>query len=172
MATQHSHTSTPFVFKKFQIIVVCDGVLSPANVGALFRVCDALGIEKIIFCSTTIDFTSARLQRTSRSTHQKVPYYIKEDIVLELQKLKEAGYSLLALEVTDNSISLEKLKLTNKKVALVIGNEQQGISKAVLNYISQVIHIEMYGENSSMNVVQASGIALYSIVNKLKLSIE
>jgi len=172
MATQHSHTSTPFVFKKFPIIVVCDGVLSPANVGALFRVCGALGIEKIIFCSTTIDFTSARLQRTSRSTHQKVPYYIKEDIVLELQKLKEAGYSLLALEVTDNSISLEKLKLTNKKVALVIGNEQQGISKAVLNYISQVIHIEMYGENSSMNVVQASGIALYSIVNKLKLSIE
>ena len=58
--------------------------------------------------------------------------------------------------------------MNQQKIALVIGNEQLGISAEVLELVQQTIHIEMFGKNSSMNVVQAAGIGLYSLINKLK----
>lgn len=169
MTSQHSHSSTPFSQKKFPIIVVCDAVSSPANIGALFRVSEAFGVEEIIFCGPSIDLSSTRVKRTARNTLEKVPYSIKEDVLSELQQLKTNGYELLALEITNNSVLLENLHLNESKVAIIIGNERNGISKAALNMVSQTIHLEMYGKNSSMNVVQAAGIALYSITKKLKL---
>jgi tRNA G18 (ribose-2'-O)-methylase SpoU len=53
-------------------------------------------------------------------------------------------------------------------MALIIGNENFGLSKTVLDQCHDVLHIEMYGQNSSMNVVQATSIALYELCKQLK----
>ena len=172
MASQLSHSNTPFKPKKFPVILICDGVQSPANIGGLFRICEAMGVERIIFCGTGVDVSSPRLKKTARNTINAVNFTVENDIASELQKLKKANYLLIALEITANSISLESFELDKQKIALVIGNEQLGISAEVLDLVQQTIHIEMFGKNSSMNVVQATGIGLYSLVNKLKYSIE
>ena len=166
---QLEHSSSKFTKNKFPVVLVCDGVQSPANIGSLFRICDALGIIKIVFCNASINFSSTRLLRTSRNTHKKVDYSISSNSIEELDSLRQKGYKILALEITKNSIPIEEIN-TNKsdKIALVIGNEQFGISEEILNQISTSTHINMYGENSSMNVVQATSIALYSLINKLK----
>ena len=170
MSSQHSHTSSTFSVKKFPIVLVCDGVESPSNIGSLFRICDALGVSEIIFCNALINFKSPRLQKTARSTQKKVSYSESTSIVTTIEKLKKNGFTIVALEITDSSIAIKDFSLpTNQKIALVIGNEQKGVSNEVLKYISIAVHIEMYGENSSMNVVQATAIALHSIVNKLYL---
>ena len=168
MASQHSHTTSPFSRNKFPITVICNGLQSPANVGSLFRICDAFGVQEIIFFNAVIDFTSPRLRRTSRNTHERVPYLVKDHITSELKKLIDSGFTLIALEISSNSIPLEELLIPNQKIGLIIGNEKDGISPDVLEKVSQTIHIEMYGNNSSMNVVQATGIALHSITNQLK----
>jgi tRNA G18 (ribose-2'-O)-methylase SpoU len=80
------------------------------------------------------------------------------------------GYDIIALEISDISIPSERIALDKKAVVLIIGNEQFGISDEILALTSKHMHIEMYGENSSMNVVQATGIALYTLVNKLVVS--
>ena len=51
---------------------------------------------------------------------------------------------------------------------MLIGNEIDGISETFLKKSHQVIHIEMFGKNSSMNVVQATGIALYELTKKMR----
>ena len=169
MSSQLDHSSSKFTKNKFPIVLVCDGVRSPANIGSLFRVCDALGIEKIIFCNASINFSSTRLLRTARNTHKKVDYTISDNCLEEINVLKQKGYRLLALEITDNSIPIEEINTEKSdKIALVIGNEQHGISEKILSQVSTSTHINMYGKNSSMNVVQATSIALYSIINKLK----
>lgn len=166
MAAQLTHSKSNHSQNSFPLILVCDGVQSPSNVGALFRICDSLGVSKIIFCNAVINFYSPRLQKTARNTQLYVSYSVKENTLSTINKLKEEGYSILSLEITDSSVSIEKLpKLINKKIALVIGNEQQGISEEVLINSDHKSHIEMHGKNSSMNVVQAASIALYTIIN-------
>ena len=168
MAFQHSHTTTPFSNRDFPVIVVCDGLNSPANVGGLFRICEAFGVEQILFYKSKVDFNSSRLKRTARETHKSVDFSTCNDIITTLEGLRKNGYDIIALEISETSIPSEEISLDNKGVILVIGSEQFGISEKILAFTPKHMHIEMYGKNSSMNVVQATGIALYTIINKLK----
>ncbi len=165
---QHTHYTTKFTSKTFPITLICDGVQSPSNIGSLFRISDAMGVEKIYFAHSEININSSRLQKTARSTQKKVAFATTDNCISLLTQLKNNGYIILALEITDTSIPIESFSMeTDKKIALLIGNEQQGISEDLLQMVDQTLHINMYGENSSMNVVQATTIALYAIINKL-----
>ena len=171
MAVQLTHKESNKTQHSFPLVLVCDGVQSPANIGAIFRICDAFGVLKIFFCNAEINFYSSRLQKTARNTQLYVPYSEKNNTVSEINKLKNEGYTIISLEITDSSITIEKLpELKNEKIAIVIGNEQQGISEEVLNNSDLCSHIEMYGKNSSMNVVQAASIALYTFINKFYIN--
>lgn len=165
---QHTHYTAKFTSKIFPITLICDGVQSPSNIGSLFRLSDAMGVEKIYFAHSEININSPRLQKTARSTQKKVAFDTTDNSISILTQLKNNGYTILALEITDSSIPIETFSMEiDKKTALLIGNEQQGISEELLQMVDQTLHINMYGENSSMNVVQATSIALYAIINKL-----
>jgi len=166
MTSQHSHNTTPFRSKKNSIVLVSDGVQSPANIGGLFRICEAFGISNIVFGGTTIDVTSARIKKTARETHLKIPFTVVENINASVKLLKKDGYRIIALEITKLSNPIQELSRSDlKKIVLIVGNEQNGISEETLKIASQVVHIEMFGSNSSMNVVQATGIALFSLTS-------
>jgi tRNA G18 (ribose-2'-O)-methylase SpoU len=171
MIRQLTHKEFNHSQKVFPIILVCDGLKSPSNIGALFRVCDALGIPKIIFCNTKINFNSPRLQKTARNTQRYVSYSENNDTLSTINNLKDNDYKIIALEITDSSESIENLSLlSDQKIALIIGNEQEGVSDSVLTNSHLCSHIDMYGKNSSMNVVQATSIALYTLINKFYIS--
>lgn len=146
------------------IIVLCDHVKGPANIGSIFRLSDAFGVNEIIFGGLSLDLSSSRLKRTARNTHEKVRFRESADLQITLQELHTQGYDSLALEITDQSIPLHTLpKIAWDKVVIIIGNENFGISENLLRKVSQTGHISMLGINSSMNVAQALGIALYEI---------
>ena len=169
MPTQLTHTATDFPTKKFPLKIICDGVQSPANIGALFRVSEAFGVSEIIFCNAEINFTSPRLRKTARNTEKLVPFRVSGDISEEINTLRKKSYQVIALELTDESVPLEKIELTtDRKVTLIIGNEQHGVSKKVLKQISQNTYVPMFGKNSSLNVIQATGIALFTLTKLLK----
>ena len=169
MAEQLTHDNTHFTAVKTPTILVCDGVISPANIGGLFRLCDSFGIQKIYFCGTKIDLSSPRIKRTSRSTHLLVNYKDDLDTLEVLKQLTKQGYKPLALELTTKSKALEDLDILGKRpLALFIGNEKTGISTKVLASIPTHVHIPMQGNNSSMNVTQAAAIGLYGLSLKIK----
>jgi tRNA G18 (ribose-2'-O)-methylase SpoU len=169
MAEQLTHDNTHFTAVKTPTILVCDGVISPANIGGLFRLCDSFGIQKIYFCGTKIDLSSPRIKRTSRSTHLLVNYKDDLDTLAVLKQLTKQGYRAIALELTTTSKALEDLDIPEKRpVALFIGNEKTGISTKVLANIPTHVHIPMQGNNSSMNVTQAAAIGLYGLSLKIK----
>lgn len=163
---QLTHYTSHFNQHQFPIVLICDNVTNAPNIGSLFRIADAMGIEKLIFCGENIPI-GRRMTKTSRSTEKYVPYEVHESIASLIESY--ASYQLIALEITDESKPLETLKVENNKpVALIVGNENFGISDGVLKQCNEVVHIDMYGKNSSMNVVQATSIALYVITNQLK----
>jgi tRNA G18 (ribose-2'-O)-methylase SpoU len=165
--SQLTHYNSKFKKQKFPITLVCENVTNAPNIGSLFRVADAFGIENIIFCGTDISL-GKRMTKTSRSTEKYVNYKITERIEDLLRDLKDKNYYLLALEITENSKDITHFSLNTKKpIAIVIGDENFGISEAILETVDDVIHINMFGNNSSMNVVQATSITLYELTKQL-----
>tara|TARA_R100000935_G_scaffold8302_1_gene17312 strand:- start:29134 stop:29631 length:498 start_codon:yes stop_codon:yes gene_type:complete len=160
---QHNHESTPFSAKKNNIILLCDGLQSPANIGAIFRLCDAFGVAEVTF-NSPIDLSSNRLKRTARTTETLVKHTIVEDLAVTLHEFQQKNYTTVALEISSTSIPLSKFSKSEvSALALVIGNERIGISEKILKKVQHVTHISMFGTNSSMNVAQATAIALYEL---------
>lgn len=142
--------------------------MGDANLGSLFRLADAFNIEKIVFCGSTVNFNSNRLKKTARSTYKTVDHEHLEDAEIALAQYISQGYAPIALEITGDSETLDSQNFKNtKKLLLVIGNESFGISPQLLERIKHKVHITMFGHNSSMNVAQAAGIALYEITKTL-----
>ncbi len=163
MSSQLSHGNTPQSSSEIRIILVAEGIHSPANIGSLFRLADAFGIERIIFTNAKIDLGSSRLRKTARSTEIKVPHNVSDNILIEAENLKGDGFELVGLEITSESISIDQMKLPGKNVALFVGNEKYGLSDSVIAAMDSVYHINRYGDNSSMNVSHAAAIAMYCL---------
>ncbi|QYA26401.1 TrmH family RNA methyltransferase [Gramella sp. MT6] len=164
MIDQLTHKETTFQKKKFPIILLLDNVMGEANLGSVFRLADAFGINKIIFCRTAPNLKSNRLRRTARNTYNTVKHEFHEDPVEVLEDLHTNGYTSTAIEITSSSKPMQMFELQNQEnFVLVAGNERHGISSEVLSLCKHFYHIEMFGENSSMNVAQSVGIALYEI---------
>lgn len=168
MSDQLSHTETSFEKKKFPLILLLDNITGEANIGSLFRLADAFGINKIIFCGTNPNLNSNRLKRTARNTHNTVEFTFEENSTETIATLKNNGYKSIAIEITSESKPIDEFTCkNNEKLLLIAGNERSGISKEVLKICDSTYHIEMFGENSSMNVAQSVGIALYEITKAL-----
>lgn len=162
------HEENQFKATQFPITIICDSIYFQQNIGSLFRIGEAFGIEKIIFLGKDIPLNPRKINKTSRSTHLHIPYSEIENTEEVVQYLQQNDYEVIALEITSTSKSLKEVKLpSNKKIALVLGSEINGVSEALLAISNQIVHINMFGKNSSMNVVQAASIALYEFTSKM-----
>ena len=164
--THYNHQFSP---KNFPITVVCDGVTNYNNLGSLFRICDAFGVAKLILCGTNVTL-GRKITKTSRAAEKVVPYDIHSDINEVINTLKTLHHCIIGLEITSTSVSIHDFKLTlplTGPISLIVGHENFGISEDVLAQCDHSIHIPMYGQNSSMNVVQATNIAIYEFTKQL-----
>jgi tRNA G18 (ribose-2'-O)-methylase SpoU len=166
---QLNHYTSNFKKKRHPITLVCDNISNAPNIGSLFRIADAFSIEEIIFCGKNISL-GKRMTKTSRSTEKYINHKIEASIEDVIMRLKEKEHFLIALEITENSTELSNFQLDiNQPIALVLGHESFGVSESILEKMDAVVHINMYGNNSSMNVVQATSITLYELTKQLNL---
>lgn len=144
------------------ISLLLDGLQDPINIGAAFRLADAARLAHI-YLYNCIDLShNKKWKRVARSTHQ----YVTSSILHDLQEVEElqVKQQLIALEWTDHSIPYNKFSPLFPTI-LVIGNEKYGISTDLLQLVEQSIHIPMHGVNTSMNVMMATGIAVYQLLS-------
>lgn len=164
---QLTHYNTNFKPYTFPITLVCDNVTNAPNIGSLFRICDAFGIEKLILCGQNINL-GRKMTKTSRATENVVNFEICNSALDAVKDLKSRGHQIICLEITNASKPIHNFKFSREQpIAIVIGDENFGISEPILNISDYIIHINMYGQNSSMNVVQATNIALYELTKQL-----
>ncbi|MGA1226233.1 MAG: TrmH family RNA methyltransferase [Tamlana sp.] len=163
---QLTHYNTHFKKQKFSIILVCDNVTNATNIGSLFRICDAFGIEKLNLCGEVS--LGRKMTKASRATEKVVDFEICESASIVVKDLKTKGYQVISLEITENSKPIHTFQFSKEKpISLVIGDENFGVSEEILKISDNIIHIDMFGQNSSMNVVQATNIALYEMTKQL-----
>lgn len=164
MNKQYSHHNRSNAVQKRNLVLLSDGVTGPANIGGLFRLCDSFGVKEIVMGHSNPELGSARFKKAARNTQQVVTHRFVSDLSKEISELKKNQFYILGLEITTQSIPVQTLEIPKEKaIALVIGGERHGISETVLQCLDGTVHIEMFGTNSSMNVTQATAIALYEL---------
>ena len=146
------------------IIVVSENIRTPENIGMLFRVSEAFGIKKVFLVGDSPNLENKKVLRTARSTEKQLEIKLFKDSISLIKKLKKENYQLVGLELTDISVSLPATNFLNQdKIALFIGAERFGLSKQTLEQLDVSIHIDLFGKNSSINVINALAIALYEL---------
>ena len=165
---QLSHSHHQPQGTKYPLCLLLNDFESPANVGSIFRLADAFGIEKIYLTGSTSVPPNRKMMRTSRATEKFVPYEYKYGGSIVVSELKAHGYKIISLEITSSSTDIRQLDLSKQeKVCLILGSENEGINPQLLALSDETIHIPMLGENSSINVAAACAIAVFEITNQV-----
>ena len=111
---------------------------------------------------------NARLRRTARATEAHVSWSYAADPLPLVQSLKSQGVWVMSLEITRNSLDIRRVTLPpERKILLILGAEDKGVSQALLDETAQTVHIPMRGHNSSMNVAVACALAVFEMTQKL-----
>lgn len=168
---------------KRQIIIIAHNIRSTHNVGSIFRTAEGLGIKEIIISGYTpfpkvhneSFIETGRLPHLANKIHDQihktaldaediVPFSLSKDIKKTIQELKDDDFKVVALEQTKDSILLPELETNNfDKIALILGEEVNGVSQEILDLADLKLEIPMFGKKESFNVSVATGIALYKI---------
>ncbi len=143
--------------------VVCDNIRSLENVGSIFRTADALGVTKIYLCGISGKPPHHKISKTALGAEETVPFeYCKQTWRL-IDKLKKDKINIIALEQDKRAIDISNFK-PEFPLALILGNEVQGVSKNILEKCDKIIFLPMRGKKESLNVSVAFGVAGYNII--------
>jgi tRNA G18 (ribose-2'-O)-methylase SpoU len=163
---------TPDDFKqagKIPMVVVLDHVRSCNNVGSVFRTSDALLIQKICLCGITATPPDREIHKTALGAENTVEWEYFKTTEEAIVNLKNEGYCIIAIEQVEGSIALnDYLPEPGEKLALIFGNEVQGVQQAVVNQCDKTIEIPQFGTKHSFNIAVSAGIVLWDLFNKLK----
>lgn len=157
--------------KSFPIVAILDNLRSAYNVGSIFRTACCAYIEKIVLTGITARPPHPGIEKTALGTTELIPWEYEESTLSAVEKYKSRGYKIAALELTEKSIPLQSLKKSDFPLALIIGNEVEGVSEAVLEASDVIIEIPLFGEKESLNVAVAFGIAIFLLLEKIKKDI-
>lgn len=157
-----------------EVIVIAHNIRSTHNVGSIFRTCEGFGVSKLVLSGYTpfpavpndprlphiATKITDQIHKTALDAETLVPFEHAE--TLDLSNLKEEGFSIVALEQDATSVPIASAELPDK-LALLLGEEVEGINAEYLDQADMIIEIPMAGKKESFNVSVAAGIALYEL---------
>lgn len=152
--------------EKLPLTVVLDNVRSLNNIGSVFRTSDAFRVEHIALCGITATPPHREIHKTALGAEDSVEWSYHEDATECVRGLKEKGYRIYAVEIAHDSIKLDAMtQLRNNalKIALVFGNEIEGVQESVMELCDGALEIPQYGTKHSLNVSCAAAIAIWEL---------
>lgn len=152
---------------KIPLILILDNIRSLNNIGSLFRTADAFRVEAIWLSGYTAQPPHREIQKTALGATETINWrhFNKPEEVIK--ELRQMDYDLIAVEQSTNSIMLDDFQIENNSgIAVVMGNEVDGVSLEYMNTTKSVIEIPQEGTKHSLNVSVAAGIVLYNLFNQ------
>jgi len=155
--------------KKNPIYIIVDNVLDTYNVGAIFRLADAVSAEKVILCGETETPPHTRIKKASINTTEWVEWSYASSALEAIRELKtqNSKIKIVAVEQDKKSLPYDKAEYSFP-LALVVGHESDGVSKEVLKACDLIVELPMFGVNKSLNVMVSLGIVLYEVVKRIE----
>ncbi len=147
---------------KIPFVVVLNDIRSLHNVGTVFRTADGVGLSKVWLTGITGYPPQSGISKIALGAEDVVNWEYRQDVVGLLKELKLQGYEIVLLEQAEGSIRHSQY-IPKGPVCLVVGNEVEGVSDALMDICDCVVEIEMHGVKNSLNAAVAFGVIAYHI---------
>ena len=144
-------------------LLILDHLEDPHNLGAIVRTCEAAGVDGIIIPENRSVSVNETVMKTSVGTLYNVKISQVVNLNNTIKKLKNDGYWIYGTDMDGEDY--KSIKYPNK-VAIVIGNEGNGLSRIVRESCDVIVKIPMYGKVNSLNASVATGIVIYEVINR------
>lgn len=148
-----------------------DNIRSALNVGAIFRTCDAANVEKLCLCGITAYPPHNRIPKTALGAIESVPWKYFKTTPEAVKTMRQCGHEtikIISVESTKKAVNFWNFKF-KPPLALIFGNEINGVSKEGLKMSDAVVKIPMFGKKESLNVATSTGIVLYEVLRQWNL---
>lgn len=154
--------------RSFPIVCILDSIRSAHNVGAIIRTSECFGVSKVYTCGLTPQSDSSHVIKTAMGSEQMIECEHIDSAIELVKELKNEGFQIWSIETALDHPSLNQVSNVAEKVALIVGHEQFGVSKELLDLSDKIVPIELYGSKNSLNVSIAHGIVLNRVTDLLK----
>ena len=147
---------------KTPLIIVLDNIRSLNNIGSVFRSSDAFLVEQIILCGITAQPPHKDIQKTALGATESVAWQYRENTLEVVKELQAQEVQVLAIEQAENALELQAFQpVTEKKYAMVLGNEVKGVAQEVVDACDHVIEIPQFGTKHSLNIAVSAGVVIW-----------
>lgn len=173
LTTEELHRMTVQEYRaaeKLPLVVVLDNVRSQNNIGSVFRTADAFRVSHIALCGICSTPPHREIHKTALGAEDSVPWSHHDDTAACLRALRSEGYRLLAVEQVEGSLALgtPHLVAPHDKVAVVFGNEVEGVQQQVVDLCDAALEIPQFGTKHSLNVSCAAAVVMWEMFKMLK----
>ena len=147
------------------LVALLDNIRSAWNVGAIFRSADGFGFSGLHLCGISPTPENEAVKKTSLGAETHLAWRYHANSLLAARELLKSGYTLFALELTEDAHPLPQLESLPKpeKIALVLGSEVCGVDPEILALCQHKLYIPMRGKKRSFNVAVAFAVAAYAL---------
>ena len=153
--------------EKNPLYIILDNLRSAFNVGAIFRLCDAMRVSGLFLCGYTASPPHIKLEKTSLGTIKYVPWKKFDTAVDAVHFLQDRNIPVWAAETTSHSRPYNKVRVP-RKLGIVFGNEALGVSREVMEACSRLIEIPVYGFKNSLNVATSCSVIGYRVLAQMR----
>lgn len=154
--------------QKSGLVIMLDNVRSLHNIGAVFRTADAYRADCIYLCGICATPPNAEIHKTALGAELSVDYKYFKNSIDAVNDLKANGYKIIAIEQTENSVSLENYEIKKgEKYAVILGHEVKGVQQEVVDAADYAIELPQFGTKHSLNVSVTAGIVIWEFAKHL-----
>jgi len=153
--------------KKNPVFIIVDNVLDTYNIGAIFRLADAVACQKVYLCGGSETPPHTRIKKASINTTEWVSWEYASTAVEAIKnlKLRVQNLQVISIEQSESSVPYTQIPYTFP-IALVVGHETTGVTTDAMEASDYIAEIPMWGVNKSMNVMVSLGIVLFEVMKK------
>jgi 23S rRNA (guanosine2251-2'-O)-methyltransferase len=163
------------------ISVILDDVRSLANVGLIFRICDALRVERLYLCGITGYPANAEHDTRPRHVQERaereitktavmalpfVPWEYQPEVGTVVDRLRMTGYQIVAVEQAHSSVPYTTPGIYRPPLALIFGHERAGVGSRTLNQAELCVELPLYGMANSLNVAMACALVGFEVLRQ------
>lgn len=155
--------------EKLPIVVVLDNIRSLNNIGSIFRTSDAFRVDHLCLCGITATPPSPEIHKTALGAEESVAWRYFPTTLEAIEALRREGYMIVVLEQVKGSVDLSELSYpAGARVAIVAGNEVDGVDQAVVDAADMCVEIPQEGTKHSLNVSVSTGLLLWETYRLLR----
>lgn len=153
--------------KKLPLTVVLDDVRSLYNVGSVFRSSDAFRVEAVYLCGITATPPHPEIHKTALGGEDSVAWRYFNTATEAVQSLHDEGVTVYSIEQVEGSTKLQNIQLdTDKRYAVVLGNEVKGVHQEVVDMSDGCLEIPQFGTKHSLNVSVTAGMVIWEVAKQ------